>query len=396
MAIVGGGETAARPKAASPAAAPSVAFLPADQAERLAPEWADLAAHASEPNPYGESWFVRASLRHLARSEVRLGEVRDGGTLLGLVPLLIEPRYGRVPVRHVQNWCHHHHFLGTPLVRAGHEQAFWRALILALDDAQWAPGFLHIRGITEGGPVQLGLQQAAGSLSREAALVHRETRAFLHSDRSPQDYYEQAVRKKKRKEIARLQNRLGELGPVFARTLQNADELEAWCDDFLQLEFRGWKGEAKSALACRPATEAFFREAVAGAHEAGRLQFLRLDLVERPLAMLVNFLTPPGSFSFKTAFDEDFARFSPGVLLQIENLKILERSDIDWMDSCASEQHPMIDSLWRERRSVVRMTVPLAGARRRASFLAARFLEQASAARRRLVSRRATPAGDAE
>ena len=35
---------------------------------------------------------------------------------------------------------------------------------------------------------------------------------------------------------------------------------------------------------------------LAGAWEAGRLQFLRLDLGERPIAMLVNFLAAPGAF----------------------------------------------------------------------------------------------------
>jgi hypothetical protein len=94
--------------------------------------------------------------------------------------------------------------------------------------------------------------------------------------------------------------------------------------------------------------------------KAGRLQLLALELDNRPIAMLVNFLAPPGSFSFKTAFDESFARFSPGVLLQIENLRILERPEIAWMDSCAAEQHPMIESLWAQRRTLARVTVPLA------------------------------------
>ena len=73
-----------------------------------------------------------------------------------------------------------------------------------------------------------------------------------------------------------------------------------------------------------PATEAFFREVVAAAWAAGRLQFLRLDVGGHCIAMLVNFLTPPGSFSFKTVFDEGYARFSPGVLIQLENLNILD------------------------------------------------------------------------
>jgi hypothetical protein len=95
--------------------------------------------------------------------------------------------------------------------------------------------------------------------------------------------------------------------------------------------------------------------------------------------MLVNFLCPPGSFSFKTAFDEGFAHYSPGVLLQIDNLDILDRPDIAWMDSCAAQDHPMIDSLWTERRSIVRVTVPLKGWRRRIVWALCRALELASA-----------------
>ena len=98
--------------------------------------------------------------------------------------------------------------------------------------------------------------------------------------------------------------------------------------------------------------------------------------------MLANFRCPPGSFSFKTVFDEDYARFSPGVLIQQENLEILADPEIAWMDSCAAEDHPMIDSLWRERRSIVRVTVPLAGARRRVVHAVCRALERAAAATR--------------
>jgi len=132
--------------------------------------------------------------------------------------------------------------------------------------------------------------------------------------------------------------------------------------------------------ACSAETELFFRETLAAAWDAGRLQFLRLDLGGRPIAMLVNFLTPPGSFSFKTVFDEGFARFSPGVLIQLENLAILDNPDIAWMDSCAAQEHPMIDSLWTERRAIVRATVRLKGARRAVIWALCRALETASAA----------------
>jgi hypothetical protein len=105
-----------------------------------------------------------------------------------------------------------------------------------------------------------------------------------------------------------------------------------------------------------------------GAARRGRLERLTLTLDARPLAMLATFQAPPGAFSYKTAFDERFARFSPGVLLQRENLAVLERQDIAWSDSCASADHPMIDHLWRERRPIGRLSIAIGGRLRRSVF----------------------------
>jgi hypothetical protein len=380
LAMDQGGAGGARPLAPA-----SFSVRVADRiAPSLARNWASLLT--AEPNPFAEPWFVEPSLRALAAAPVRVLEVRSRDSLTGVLLLAEESHYGRIPVAHVQNWTHHHLFLGTPAIRAGSELGFWRSILAHLDGADWAPGFLHIDGLVENGVAHRALTEAAAGAGRSCAVVHREQRAFLCSDLDSRAYYAATVRKKKRKELARLRNRLAELGVLATRAYKGGDDLAEWCDAFLVLERSGWKGRNGSALACHPETDSFFREAVAGAAGAGRLQMLRLDLDDRPLAMLVNFLTPPGAFSFKTAFDEAYARFSPGVLLQLENLNILDRPEIDWMDSCAAADHPMIDGLWGERRNIVRLTIPLRGLRRRTAFAFARTLEGASALRRRLLT----------
>ena len=348
---------------------------------RLAAEWQALADRASEPNCFAEPWFVDAGLQHLRAGEVRVIEVRDRGQLIGLLPVAHATGYARLPVRHVVNWTHHHHFLGTPLVHAGREAAFWRVVLAHLDEHESAAAFLHVNGLVADGPMHRGLLGARPS----AATVHRHCRAELRSTLAPAAYYAAAVRKKKRKELQRLRNRLAELGAVAVRRWAPPEPVAPWCDAFLTLERSGWKGAAGSALACQPATDAFFRAALAGAGAAGRLDMLRLELDGHPLAVLVTFRTPPGAFSFKIAFDEAFARFSPGVLLEIENLAVLADPEIAWTDSCAAPDHPMIDGLWTERREIVRVSVPLRGLRRRAIFQGCRLLEAGSALRRRLA-----------
>ena len=358
----------------------------------LTAEWDSLAADAAEPDIFAERWFADAS-RHLAPPEARMMAVRRDGRLIALMPIAPAPRYGRIPLRHSENWAHYHRFLGAPLLRRGEEVAAWTAILTALDRDRDAGALLHVSGLVEHGPAHRGLIAAARALGRPCDTVHRIERAMLATELSPDDYYAATVRKKKRKELGRLRSRLLEQGAVETRRLTPGESVQEWIDAFLALERAGWKGEAGSALACTPETAAFFRDVVLGAHRADKLDMIRIDLDGAAIAMLVNLLAPPGAFSFKTAFDERLSRYSPGVLIQIDNLQLLARGDIGWIDSCAVENHPMINSLWGERRGIVRVSVPLAGTLRRTQFAAARALERAAAAVR---ARRTRPVAAVE
>jgi CelD/BcsL family acetyltransferase involved in cellulose biosynthesis len=336
--------------------------------------WNDLAEHASEPNPFYESWFLRPAIAHLSeQSDARMVMVWRDTALIGLLPVIGAEKYGRAPIQHIENWLHYHCFYGVPLVRKGYEDEFWNAALALFDSSKWATGFLHLVGLDPQMPVARALAKI-----RRADIVHKTHRAMLKSDLNSQSYYQTHMRKKKRKEIGRLWTRLHELGSVAFERLSHDADCAPWITDFLDLEASGWKGREGSALGACHRTAAFFREALVGAQRAGKLELVRLTLDGAPIAMLVNFLTAPGGYAFKIAFDEKYARFSPGVLIKVENLKVLDRSDIAWMDSCASENHPMINSLWAERRTIVRATVPLSGIKRQMIFRGARALEGAA------------------
>jgi len=362
------------PVDAVPAAPITVRIVdPLALSPELAAAWDRLADEASEPNPFAERWCLQSAL-HLLDPErrARFVMVRDGhdGAVIGVMPLAFAHRYGRLPLRHVTGWIHPNHFHGSPLVRAGLESLFWTILLGWCDASAWARTLVHVPRLTEDGPLHRALVDVARVRSGVAVVVHREERALLESELSPQDYWDSAVRAKKRKELRRQANRLAEQGKVTFRRWQPGEAITSWIDAFLALEARGWKGRAGSALASQNDTEAWFRAILPAAANAGKLDMRAIDLDGRPLAMLINFLCPPGGFSFKTAFDEDFARFSPGVLLQQANLDLLEDARIDWVDSCAAPDHPMIDSVWRERRRLVWVNVPLSGVADRLRFSA--------------------------
>jgi hypothetical protein len=78
---------------------------------------------------------------------------------------------------------------------------------------------------------------------------------------------------------------------------------------------------------------------------------LRLD--GRPLALKMNFLGGEGAFAFKITFDESFGRFSPGVLLELDNVERAHQLPaLRWMDSCAAPNRFMINHLWPDRREM--------------------------------------------
>lgn len=340
-----------------------------DRADRII-EWDALARLAAEPNPFFESWSLLPALASFDPDEnVKLVALRAEGQLVGLVPLRRDSNYYAHPIPHWRVWTHHNCFLCAPLVAKGFEHAFWQHLLGWVDKNAWFAGFLHISHM----PAESCLTQALADItdlqSRPAATVQREERALLASEAEPEDYLQTSLSTKKRKELRRQRRRLEELGTLATARQHGTVGLQAWVDTFLKLEHRSWKGSAGSAIANDALTETAFRKAIEGAAERGRLERLALTLDGKPIAMLATFLTAPGAFSFKTAFDEDFSRFSPGVLLQIENLDLLARDRIRWCDSCAAEDHPMIDHIWRERRTIARYSIAIGGALRRRAFV---------------------------
>jgi len=331
--------------------------------------WDELARGASEPNPFFESWFLLPSAKSFdGGGEVSILCFLKQGMLCGLLPIVREQKYEGWPLPHIGNWLHFNSFFGTPLVAPEAEADFWRAVLDWADRNAGMSLFLHLNKVALDGPVYDALESVLAADGRPWGVVVRKERALLSSDLDSEAYLANALPARKRKDLNRRFRRLEELGEIEFRWETGSDGLTRWIDDFLALEAAGWKGEAGSGLACHAATEALFRESLTGAGKQGRLVRLSLRLDGRPIAMLSTFLTPPGAFGFKTAFDEDYSRFSPGFLLEREFLTALKRFDVDWCDSCAAADHSVMNRIWSERRPFGRVSIAIGGPLRRAAF----------------------------
>ena len=135
--------------------------------------------------------------------------------------------------------------------------------------------------------------------------------------------------------------------------IRPGDDVGRWIDEFLRIEASGWKGERGSALASSERDRRYFTEIVISAFRRGRLLMLGLDFDGHPIARRCAFLAGEGSFAFKTAYDEEFADFSPGAMLEMDSIRQLHAlPGVRWMDSCATTSNFLVNRLSNDRKTI--------------------------------------------
>lgn len=314
-------------------------------AEPAIPAWRALAAQAIEPNPFFEPAFLVPAARHLGRSELRILTVRDEGSeaLHLLVPVAARGGFRLSPV--ASAWSHNQFVLGTPLLAAG---AAGPALALALAGlAATGAAALLLPYMPLDGPVAGLLQSLPAGQAQRVFDAH--VRAVLDVAGRPQPG----------KEARRLLRRLAERGPVGFGHSTGTDAAHDALERFLALEAAGWKGGRGTALVQAAGRAAFVRTMARRFADEDRLHVLSLDHDGRMIAGALVITAGREAFYWKTAFDEGYARFSPGVRLSESLGGLFHGRSIGMIDSCAIPDHPMIDRLWAGRRRIGDILVPL-------------------------------------
>jgi hypothetical protein len=354
----------------SPAAAASQAVRPqmqvvvvsdAAELEAYVSAWEDLAANALEANIFYEPWIFLPALKSFGGS-VKLQFVfvfaashsaQSSPLLCAFFPLECGRSYRGLPTKVLSLWKHAHCFLCTPLVRAGYEEKCLESLFQWLERDSRC-GLVEFGSIGADGPFEQALSRRLQEQPRRAVFSSDcYERAMFRPAESADEYLRAAISRSHRKDLNRRRRRLSDVGRVECVASGPDDDIEAWIEDFLRLEAGGWKGREGTALASKDADRAFFASAMREAFKRGRLMMLALNLDGKPIAIKCNLSAGEGAFAFKIAFDESHAHFSPGMLLEIENIKRLhETPEVQWMDSCAVPNHFMINRLWPARRLI--------------------------------------------
>jgi len=365
-------------------------LLPVTEAAAILTPWRALCADLAEENPFFEPWALGPALQAFAGDDAKLACIWRGAgrsELIGLLPVRAAHGYARLPVRYWTTWLHPYCFFGAPLIRRRFERAALKALFALLCDGAGREMMVRCDRVDADGPIALALRAAAVEDGRHHYQAGTSSRAMLRAPLNPGAEPKLPLRKKKRKELKRLRNRLEEHGRISFRTLCACEQCEDWVEEFLTLEHKGWKKRKGTSFKSIAQHADFFRAAVKEGFNQGKVQIMRLDLDGRAIAMLVNFGAGAG-YSFKICYDPASARFSPGVMLKIEHTKrLLADPAFSYMDSCAAADHSMINSLWKERRTITGVNVSGRAAGKIALLRFCQALETSSALMRRAAGR---------
>jgi hypothetical protein len=343
--------------------------------EKRIAAWEELAAAAIEPNVFYEPWMLMPALRAYGgagRLLFALVQTPDparplGPPLLcGFFPLELKDRFdgisNRLPLKTLCLWRKlEMTYLCAPLLRAGYGREALAAFFDWLGAGDHHCSLMEFGFVTGEGPFHHLLLDYLNQHLKFTYVTEAFTRALFRPAADAEDYIRSALGRFRRKELRRLEKRLAETGRLEYATLEPGDNVDAWVEEFLEFEANTWKGKGGRALVCSETDRKYFVEIAREAFHRGKLMMLALRFNGRPIAYKVNFLSGDGSFAFKISFDEEYARYSPGVLLELENIRLLHErpqiSQIRWMDSCANPDRFMINHLWTDRRAIQSLVI---------------------------------------
>jgi CelD/BcsL family acetyltransferase involved in cellulose biosynthesis len=349
--------------------------------------WRDLAARASQPNPMFEPECLVPAARHLAGSEdVSLVVAEEDGSWLGCVP--VRPaaswRAMRRPV--LTTTVRRMIYDGTPLVDAGRSPEALACLVGGLQGAARAgrPGLTVLEWVDDG-PVALDLERAARSAGAVSRVYESWERPMvLWRDPPPVD---EAHSGKFLRNLRRLRRRLAAAGGGAVQLTDRSDTKGA-VELLLSLESSGYKGAAGVAVGAVAGEREWFVAMCDGFREQGRLYLSTLDVGRRVVAAQLLIRGDGGFFSLKTAYDEGFGLYSPGIQLHLDVMEHLHRTtDAQWIDTCTYPGNETLLRLYPDRRSVASIVVATGGVTDRSVLRAVTAARKALGRNRRTAGR---------
>ena len=151
-----------------------------------------------------------------------------------------------------------------------------------------------------------------------------------HIEKFEQRYYKTPARKHLGSELNRRFKRLKELGEIEVKVTNTfSPEMMKM---YFELERKGWKGRGGTDAAKDPRVAQLHNDFSAAVAQKGALVAFELKLDGRTIAMFFTLRYGARSMYWKTSYDEEFRRYSPGNILFREYLRDCIREGITEVD----------------------------------------------------------------
>jgi hypothetical protein len=342
-----------------------LSIYPSQMGYELQDELDYLTYRVMEANVFFAPRFLAPAMPRLEERQVRFAVIRDEddrrSRLRLLFPFSIEKPGFSVGPSIIRVWANPFGPLGTPLVDAEGAAETIDNMLDALAHAEARlPGVLVIPDLRLDGRFAQLARAVALARDLPLTITNEYQRPMLESQLDGPAYLQSTLSKSHLREMRRQAKLLSAQGTLSYNVARQPEEIRLRMEEFLALEASGWKGRKRSAMVNDRLRAAFAREAITNLAEADAVRIHTLDLDGRAIASMVVFIMAGEAYTWKTAYDERYAKFSPGKLLMADLTEWhLDDANIERTDSCAAPDHPIMSRFWMEREAMGTLVIGL-------------------------------------
>ena len=254
-------------------------------------------------------------------------------------------------------------FLSNPVIDPDFMEPTIAAFLDAIERERSLPNVIRLRYLDASSETYTAILSALAARGAQTLKLSERERPFVTKE------FGHKRSGSTRKKLRQDWNRLCALGTVEVVNDRAREAVQNAFETYLAMEAASWKGARGTALLCDEADATFARRLISelAAERNASIALLRVD--DRAVAAQVLLYCGTMAYTWKTAFDAEFAKFSPGTLLVDKMTEQLFSADgIEAIESCSPEGGFM-NQIWDGRRPTVDLLADV-GARRSLSFSA--------------------------
>ncbi len=327
---------------------------PLEYKRSLNPDLTGLLSSSLATNPFYDPAILAASRLRITQNQIHqliLWEKVGEQSLPRLQVPLVEDHGSLWQQTILRSFTHPYAPLGNPLIGEDSENPLMvgeiTSRLVQLLGMAFDTGFppVVLDYLDKASPLAVALSgiDERSPVSTSVAEMGERASIQMENDKIP----DLPINKKRLREYARLEKKLGAIGAVSHEKATETFEILLRLEEYLLMETRGWKGRRGTSIHAIKRDAAFARQSVMDLAREERCEIFTLRVNDVAIASTILFIMNGHYFPWKICFNESFARYSPGTQLMLKlTADITSRKDFRHADSLAHFGRSWMSALW--------------------------------------------------